>query len=230
MKEPLFDLSDHYNEMLSRGLAVSGETKEFFLTGRLNALQCNLGNFTPKRILDFGCGIGESTKELGKRFPSAQIIGLDTSEGSIAYAREYSPAPNVDYKLMDNLGQTEIGEFDLCYVNGVFHHIESEQRYEVLSYISRHLAPNGHLAFFENNPWNPGAHLVMSRIEFDRNANMLSISTARELISKCQLIEQRVMTLFYFPRILGALRPFEKLLSRLPFGAQYFILASKVNG
>lgn len=33
----------------------------------------------PKRILDIGCGTGRSTVQLAKRFPDAEIIGVDLS-------------------------------------------------------------------------------------------------------------------------------------------------------
>lgn len=34
----------------------------------------------PKLILDVCCGTGIVTRELGRRFPSARVIGIDTSK------------------------------------------------------------------------------------------------------------------------------------------------------
>ena len=42
--------------------------------------------------------------------------------------------------------------------------------------------PAGYFALFENNPWNPGARLVMRRIPFDRDAIMLSPRHAARML------------------------------------------------
>ena len=39
-------------------------------------------------ILDIGCGIGNSTAVLKKKYPSAKIIGADSSEAMLKSARE----------------------------------------------------------------------------------------------------------------------------------------------
>jgi SAM-dependent methyltransferase len=119
-------------------------------------------------------------------------------------------------------------EFDLCYVNGVFHHIEPENRAGAVASIYRALRPGGRLALFENNPWNPGTRLVMSRIQFDRDAIPISIPQARRLVSSGGFTGGALnWSLFYFPRPLAFLRFTENLLSGLPLGAQYCVLAAK---
>ena len=65
-------------------------------------------------------------------------------------------------------------EIDLAFCNGVFHHIPPEQRARAIAYVYRCLRPGGLFALWENNPWNPGTRLVMSRIPFDRDALPLS--------------------------------------------------------
>src|SRR5437870_1900508 len=54
--------------------------------------------------------------------------------------------------------------FDLCYCNGVFHHIPPHERLGAARLIFRSLARGGHFALFENNPLNPGTRMVMRRI------------------------------------------------------------------
>lgn len=44
------------------------------LLGRLDGL-----NFSPKRILDMGCGLGDRAVGLHRRFPDAQILAMDCS-------------------------------------------------------------------------------------------------------------------------------------------------------
>lgn len=227
MPEVLFDLSAEYSEMLNQGIRLSGESQDFFAHGRIQSLPSRLpANFQPRRILDFGCGTGTATPHLSEKFTGAEIVGVDTSENALEYGAARYGSSRVRFrKLADLPGE---GEFDLCYVNGVFHHIEPENRAGAVEAIYRALRPGGCLALFENNPWNPGTRLVMSRIPFDRDAIPLSIPEARSLVRAGGFTQPIASwSLFYFPRALAFLRGAESLLSHLPLGAQYCVLAVK---
>lgn len=224
MAEELFEQADDYDAMLDEGLSVSGEDKAFFIEGRLAWLVAQLPPAaTPLRILDFGCGVGETSAALAAAFPGSSVVGVDTSRPAIERARAEHGGPDVTFQAGPDLPD---GPFDLCYANGVFHHILEDDQPGVLDTLHRRLAPGGWLALYENNPWNPGARLVMGRIPFDRDAVMLAIPTARRLVQKAGFAEVRpATTLFWFPAALRALRPVERRLSRLPGGAQYLVLA-----
>lgn len=58
-----------------------------------------IGIENPKKILDVGCGPGNSTAVLAKRFPGAFILGIDNSENMISAARKSYPA--LDFRLCD---------------------------------------------------------------------------------------------------------------------------------
>jgi SAM-dependent methyltransferase len=227
MDKNLFDLSGEYEEMLNQGIRLSGEDRSFFITGRIQDLKKHLPlNFKPRRILDFGCGIGDTTRFLADAFPGASIVGIDTAEEALEHARKIHCSPEISFCTLREFSETD--SIDLCYVNGVFHHIEPPERPAAVKIIRTALAPGGFLALFENNPWNPGARMVMNRIPFDRDAQPLSpIETKRLLrqggFNSCA----RSRSLFYFPRALALLRFAEPWLARLPLGAQYYILAWK---
>jgi SAM-dependent methyltransferase len=227
MPEVLFDLSAEYSQMLNQGIRLSGESQDFFVDGRIASLSFRLpANFRPRRILDFGCGIGTATRRLGEKFTAAEIVGVDTSENALEYGAERYGSSRVRFRKLAELPGE--GEFDLCYVNGVFHHIEPENRAGAVEAIYRALRPGGHLALFENNPWNPGTRLVMSRIPFDRDAIPLSIPETRRLVRMGGFAQPAASwSLFYFPRPLACFRFTEGLLSHLPLGAQYCVLTSK---
>ncbi len=227
MDEHLFDLSEAYDVQLARGLQLSGEDKNFFIAGRVRELQRRLPQgFTPHRILDFGCGTGDTTRHLAGAFPEAEVFGLDTAEKVLAHAQQTHGSPKISFGLIRDFKPAEA--FDLCYVNGVFHHIHPQRRLEAAAWIRGALQGGAYLALFENNPWNPGTRWVMSRIPFDRDAQPLSPPEARRLLIEVGFPRcAPTRFLFYFPRPLKFLRFSEPWLANLPLGAQYFILATK---
>jgi len=226
VEEVLFDLSNEYREMLNQGIRLSGESQEFFIRGRIDSLKFHLpADFAVRRILDFGCGIGTATAHLANKFSHAEVVGVDTSANALDYAREHYGSDRVRFRSLAELSQE--GDFDLCYVNGVFHHIEPASRTSAIQNIHGALRSGGRLALFENNPWNPGTRLVMSRIPFDRDAIPLSPPEARRLLHDGGFTQPcQAWSLFYFPRPLGFLRFTEGALSRVPLGAQYCVLAA----
>lgn len=73
----------------------------------------------PATVLDVGCGTGNQlTKPLAERFPEVQFLGVDSDEGTIAFAREANELPNLSFA-------TEItGQFDLVIASEVLEHVE----------------------------------------------------------------------------------------------------------
>ncbi len=228
MSERLFDQVERYDQMLRQGLRLSGEDKQYFIRGRIADLQARLPQgWQPKRVLDFGCGIGDTCPALAKAFPQAVVVGADVSQPAVARAAATRSSARVLFCEVEGLA--DAGPFDLCHVNGAFHHIEPDERPEALRLIHQVLGDLGYLALFENNPWNPGARLVMRRIPFDRGARMLAPSVARRLVQVAGFsLEGSTRSLFYFPRPLAGLRFLELHLARVPLGAQYYVLARKL--
>jgi trans-aconitate methyltransferase len=224
-RESLFDRSAEYGEMLARGLRLSGEDRDFFVRGRVRELSARLPA-PPRRILDFGCGIGETSAHFAECFPEAEVRGVDTAENAIAFATRTHGSARVRFGRVADLGAEP--PFELAYANGVFHHIPPAGRVDALRAIWRALVPGGRFAFFENNPWNPGTRLVMHRIPFDRDAIPISPRVARRLLCSAGFRELAAPRfLFWFPRFLAPLRRLEPALARIPLGAQYFFLATR---
>ena len=72
----------------------------------------------PQRILDLGCGPGNSTDVLAGRWPRAQIIGMDSSEAMISEAK--ANYPDRDWLLADASGDMSgLGTFDIIFSNAV---------------------------------------------------------------------------------------------------------------
>jgi SAM-dependent methyltransferase len=210
--------------MLNQGIRLSGEGMLFFIEGRLNLLQQRTREMGPvSRILDFGCGLGYASHRLRQMFPAAEITGADTSRNALEAARQKHGSPGVRFITVDEL-QNDPAKYDLCHVNGVFHHIPPAERPQALGLIHRVLRPGGRLALFENNPWNFGARMVMARIPFDRDAQMLSPLLTTDLLRQNGFQVVRTDSLFFFPRTLRTLRFTEPFLGWTRLGAQYLVL------
>lgn len=223
--ESLFDHSDEYVAMLERGLSLSGEGRDFYMEGRVRDLRSQL-DFEPKRILDFGCGTGETAAHLAQQFPEAEVLGIDVSKNAIARAARVHASTRVRFGLVEDFDGR--GTFDLCYSNGVLHHVKPPERLAALAQVHAALRPGGKFALMENNPWNLGTRLVMRRIPFDRDAVLSSPPATRALLRRVGFEEiAPARYLFWFPRFLAPLRALEPALVRVPFGAQYYFLATR---
>ena len=217
----------NYDEALNKGLSFSGEAKEYFAEKRIAWLKQKLtaSGRGWTSILDFGCGTGGSIPYLREAFEPGQIVGVDVSEASIDVAREQFGTASIEFSTVKDLPPS--ASHDLAFCNGVFHHIPPTERLGCMKYVFDSLKPGGAFAIWENNPWNPGTRFIMSRVPFDRDAITLSFLETRDLLGKAGFKPEAADFLFYFPKCLSALRPFEPMLSRLPFGGQYLVLGIK---
>lgn len=219
-----------YQEQLSRGLRLSGESKEYFARARLSHLRAfwdSVGRPEPRTVIDYGCGVGDVTVLLAAIFPEAHVLGVDPSRRFVEQARASLRSERVDFLPLEGYGALAAPPADLVHLNGVVHHVPPDERSDFFRALHACVAPGGLVALFDNNPWNPGTHLVMRRIPFDRG--LLPVPAGR-VVRHLESVGLRVLRrshLFYFPRSLRFLRPLERGLESLPFGAQYALYAER---
>lgn len=106
------------------------------------ANRINIDN--PKKIIDIGCGPGNSTQVLACKFPNAYILGVDNSPNMIETAkRNY---PNLDFKICDVSKELSIFEnnFDVVFSNACIQWIPNHN--QILKNLIGLLKPNGILA------------------------------------------------------------------------------------
>lgn len=111
--------------------------------------------FRGKTILDGGCGTGEETLFLASLGPE-RIIGIDTSDGSLAYARERAEAAgidNVEFRKVSVLDTNSFPAESFDYVSslGCIHH--TPRMKDAFDNLSRMLRPGGHLCTFLYNSY-----------------------------------------------------------------------------
>lgn len=216
-----------YDAALDEGLKLTGETKEYFASHRISWLKQRLGGGSSlvNSALDFGCGTGSSCPILLQGFGLNRYLGYDPSASSIQQARSGYTDSRAQFEHAPEALPQE--PFDIAFTNGVFHHIPPDHRAQALALVWHSLRPGGYFAFWENNRWNPIVHLMMSRVPFDREAQMLFPHQARRLLRTAGFEIVLTDYLFIFPAALKSMRPLEPSLCKLPLGGQYLVLARK---
>jgi SAM-dependent methyltransferase len=228
-EEAEFDeFAARYDEVLNEGLRFTGEDRDYFAEGRVAWLKHRLlqQGVRASSCFDFGCGTGGACLPLLRSLGLDAYVGYDPSQESIAVARAQLGGPQAAFEYAEEA--VAAGSMDLAFTNGVFHHIPPAHRAACVRQVGRALKPGGWFAFWENNRWNPIVHFLMSRVPFDKDAQMLYPHQARRLLVDGGFEIVLTDYLFVFPSLLKALRPMEPALCKLPLGGQYLVLARKL--
>ncbi len=96
----------------------------------------------PSRIIDLGCGPGNSTEPLRARWPEATIVGLDSSPDMIAAAR--NSYPQGTWEIGDAASWKADRPFDLVFANAMLHWLPDHAR--ICRHWMEQVAPGGALA------------------------------------------------------------------------------------
>jgi len=111
------------------------------------------------RVLDVGCGTGDTTVELARRVgPGGAVTGIDLSEPMLASARQRADGiGNVTFRAADaQTTRFEAGHFDVCFSRfGVMFFVDPVAAFTNLRTA---LSPGGRLGFvcwqeLRKNPW-----------------------------------------------------------------------------
>ena len=79
------------------------------------------------------------------------------------------------------------------------------------------------LAIYEHNPINPLTRLAVSRCEFDEGVELLGRSETEAMLRAAGLVPAESRYIVFFPWRGRAFRAIERVLARLPLGAQYVV-------
>jgi tRNA (cmo5U34)-methyltransferase len=109
---------------------------------------------TSQRILELGCGTGELTLKILKRFPNAQVIALDYSPRMVQFAQDKITTAGYQQQWTgiqadfgdwaNNPEKFDIGSgFDACVSSLAIHHLDDEMKLKLFQQIAAKLTPNG---------------------------------------------------------------------------------------
>ena len=218
-----------YAALVEQSVRASGYPAAFFTERKVQEIRDTLREAgvlnRSLKVLNFGCGIGNSEPFLARELPQAVISSIDVSRESIAVARENCrDQPNVTFSEFDGRTVPFPGPFDVILAAGVLHHIAPEDRPAVARELRRVLADDGFLFIFEHNPANPLTRRAVRDCPFDDDAVLLSPRTMHSLLDAAGLSSD-VRYIHFFPSALKRFLGLERYLRWLPLGAQYYCIA-----
>ena len=229
MKPAEFDkFAEEYLAAHARNIRLSGEDPEYFARYKIDEVLRRWsadGRAAPDSILDFGTGIGNTLPHFARAFPAARITALDVSEKSLEIAARRFPGIATLVRHDGGALPLPHAGFDLVFSACVFHHIDADEHVPLLGQLRQLLRPGGWLVIFEHNPLNPLTRFAVSTCPFDENAVLLSGRTLRRRLQAAGFGDVEIAYTAFFPRALAALRRFERALTWLPVGAQYYAIA-----
>jgi trans-aconitate 2-methyltransferase len=126
-------------------------------------LLAQLPNERVERAADIGCGPGNSTEFLQRKFPDASIVGMDSSENMLEAARKR--LPDVRFDLGDIASWADPGPFDVILSNAALQWVPDHAA--LLPALLAKIAPSGSLAVQIPDNLDEPAHRLMREIAVD---------------------------------------------------------------
>ncbi len=115
-----------------------------------------------RRAADIGCGPGNSTEVLRASFPTAEIVGIDSSPDMIAAARKR--LPDIAFEVAGVEGWRDSG-FDVILANAVIQWIPDHEA--LIPALIGKLAPGGALAVQTPDNLDEPSHRLMREVAAD---------------------------------------------------------------
>ena len=224
MKKVDFDrFTASYNDLLREKTGFFTEDESYFARYKVALARERVGP-APRRVLEFGCGIGRNIAFLREAFPDAEVMGSDVSAKSIEIARHENPGVHF---WTEGRGEDERGGFDFVFVAGVLHHIPPAERDGAIASVHERLVPGGAIVVFEHNPFNPVTRRIVSECPYDEGVILLRPAELKGRLEQGGFAVAASGFSLFFPPQLKALARLEAKLAWLPLGGQYWVQATR---
>ena len=244
MERVNFDtFAENYDQVHNKSITIAGEESVFFTELKIKLLHTYFGPNSKSHVLDYGCGTGRAASFFHQYFPTIKYDGCDLSTESIQHAQtqlQNNPQNNSQNNPHQNSlnnhhndtffvvgSEPLVQKYDLIMAAVVFHHIPPDERHNILKQLHSSLYDGGHLVIFEHNPHNPLTRKVVHDCPFDKDAILLTPNEAKKIMVEACFTIEKLQYYFFYPKFLSFLRPTEKILSKVPLGAQYMLVLRK---
>jgi trans-aconitate 2-methyltransferase len=127
-------------------------------------LLSRVGADDPRLVLDLGCGPGQLTATLARRWPDAEVIGVDSSPEMVAAAQAHS-SPRLTFRTADLTEFSVDGPVDVIISNATLQWVDDHR--SVLPRLVEQLAPGGWLAFQVPGNQNEPSHTLLHQLGSD---------------------------------------------------------------
>lgn len=155
-------------------------------------LIAGIGSIAPKSIIDIGCGPGNSTEKLMKRFPNAEITGVDSSPAMISAAKEAYGGTAIKFMLADISEDSIKEKYDLVFSNACLQWVPDHKK--LIPKLMSMLNEGGVLAVQVPEPYNVIKDILREITAMDKWAgyfdgveriNILSAEEYHDILSEC---------------------------------------------
>lgn len=120
----------------------------------------HIGHSTPRQVVDLGCGSGELTAVLARRWPGARVLGIDSSREMIERAERLDDAPpNLSFAVADVRDWAPGPGTDVVVSNAVLQWIPGHQA--LLARWAAELGQGAWLAFQVPGNFSAPSHVLM---------------------------------------------------------------------
>jgi hypothetical protein len=107
------------------------------------------------------------------------------------------------------------------------HHVPPPQWESFVAEAHRVVVPGGLMLVFEHNPFNPLTQYVVRSCDLDKDAVLLRPAKLRRMFTAAGFTDAYTRTIISVPPAGRFLTNLDSLLGNLPFGAQYYLSATK---
>ena len=119
-------------------------------------LLARIPDINPRQIVDLGCGTGNLTAQLARRWPEAKVTGIDSSEEMVEHARRTDPS--IAWRIGDIETWVPDGPIDLIFSNAALHWVDDHQTQ--FKRLRSFLADGGVLAVQMPGNWDAPTHRI----------------------------------------------------------------------
>ncbi|MFL5824284.1 MAG: Sua5/YciO/YrdC/YwlC family protein [Solirubrobacteraceae bacterium] len=126
-----------------------------------------------RRILELGTGTGETARRLLTRHPDATLVGIDSSAGMLAAARDLLPAGRVELHVKRIQDPLPAGPFDLAASALCVHHLDGPEKADLFRRVRAVLVDGGRFVLADLVlPEDPAAQRTPFTPGFDKPSSV----------------------------------------------------------